>query len=151
MINQYNGIDSKIILSWTPAAISSKGSGVVTRILSPSGALNKAMKNLMDIVMIPEETANNGIKDKGYFIATAISLVLSIIVKINTAMGPRKPTRKSKKPTAVLAESALSNKNDIAYKNGGLAKILMTIRIQTYGKSMSYAKMRNSTNMDGIN
>lgn len=56
--------------------------------------------------MIPEETANNGIKDKGYLIATAMSLVLSIIVRINTAMGPRKPTRKSKKPTAVLADSA---------------------------------------------
>jgi len=89
------------------------------------------MKNLIEIVMIPEETANNGIKDKTYFNATAMSLVLSIIVMMNIAIGPMKPTRNSKKPTAVLAESAFSNKNDIAYKNGGLATIFKTMRTQT--------------------
>jgi len=109
------------------------------------------MKNLIDIVIIPDETENNGIKDKGHFSARAISLVLSIIVRMKMAIGPRKPTRNSKKPTAVLAESALSNMNDIAYKNGGLAKILMTIRIHTWGKSISNTAMRKSTNIDGNN
>jgi len=41
--------------------------------------------------------------------------------------------------------------NDIAYKNGGLAKIFMTIRIQTDGSSMSYTKIRNIANIDGKN
>lgn len=131
IINQYIGIEIISILSQIPAATSSKGSGVVTFILSAAEALNKAMKNLIEIVMIPEETANNGIKDKIYFNATAMSLVSSIIVMMNIAIGPMKPTRNSKKPTAVLAESAFANKNDIAYKNGGLATMFKTMRTQT--------------------
>ena len=52
-----------------------------------------------------------------------------MIKRMKRAIGPRKPTRNSKKPTAVLAASALANANDNAYRKGGLAKMLMIIRI----------------------